>query len=235
MPPYHVYDASAPTSACVPLMLLPAKSLSKSPCTASTSSLNENLHLQQEVLNINVDPGYRNPAYQDENQGSPSSYRQRHVQPPVHIVPSHPEHSELTSPSRSLPKHIIQISTTMDGVFDSKESADSGISKGSMIHQSSNEDREDSYSDGSPHNQADLMKGRSLLDATARRNIFYQESIKNRTKLADFAADDDKNRAAENNTHTVIVHRSSTPCEDLAIKGQLDTSRSNSPICYNPS
>ena len=223
--PYSAYESSAPTSACVPpSVLLPTKKLSRPLSVASSSSSDKSVSRWEDYHNKNSMPGFRNPAFQDEISDDDIVNEMLILNKSPYLQSGH---TELISPSKALPKHIIQSPTTKGGVFDSKESADSGISKGSMIHQNSNEEARDDYcsspnSDGSPINQADLMEGRSALDATTRRRIFHQESTKNRTNTIQL---DDKQK--ESADIIVIVHRSSDGNDEIHNQSDKESSASS--------
>ncbi len=175
-------------------------------------------------------PGYRNPAFLEEYRGG-SGHLQLLSKAPdklpddgfrCHVTEGPGVRPTTLNMSKILPKHLVQSSTALSaagpggGVFDSKESADSGISKGSMAPQSSTEDSAPATgSDGNSqymYNQSELMAGRSQLNATIRRQIYHQESVKNRTN-----PDVNVNQntpGAENRTAQmspmVIVHRSNS-------------------------
>ncbi len=162
-------------------------------------------------------PGFRNPAF--EGDGSRREYG-------TLILPDgsgasmqkFQDESEVSvGLSKALPRHLVGSVTNLSpgggggGVFDSKESADSGISKGSGLPQSSTEDS-GAPSGGSAEppaaeNRLQLMKGRAQLDASARRRIFHQESIKNRTNVS-MAPPPTKAESRIGDSALVLVHSS---------------------------
>ena len=129
-----------PSSACVPSVLLPAKNLSRSSSMVSSSSSVEGYSgWRDHVQNRKTKPGFINPVFYDDGQNKVDSIQLEPIRP-IHKPPkSFPEDLQHDIPNKALPKYLVQYSVTKEGVFDSKESADSGISKGSMVHQSSNE------------------------------------------------------------------------------------------------
>ena len=225
--PYPAFVSSAPSSACVSSVLLPAKNLSRSSSIASSSSSVEGYSgWRDHVQNRKTKPGFINPVFYDDGQNKVDSIQLEPIRP-IHKPPkSFPEDLQHDIPNKALPKYLVQYSVTKEGVFDSKESADSGISKGSMVHQSSNEENRDDYysspnSDRSSVNQMDLMQGRSALDASTRRRIFHQESVKNRAK-AIVHLPDESYAQTTGNSPMVIVHRTNSGNENLRTKSPLD-------------
>ena len=215
--PVHVSDVDpyptcvAPSSACIPSMLLPDKKLSQS------KNVNKRRAERPDNLPRGIKPGFMNPAFNGDFQSGMDSIELEPIGSKSIAPTTSPDDLQYTSPSKALPKYLTQLK--MDGAFDSKESADSGISKGSMVHQSSNEDnRDECYS--SPNSerssvvQVDLMQGRSALDASERRRIFHQESIKNRSKVVT-KTPNENNRPAVECSPVVIVHSESSANEDL--------------------
>ena len=219
--PYPAFVSSAPSSACVPSVLLPAKNLSRSSSTASSSSSVEGKpKLRDHIKNRKIKPGFMNPAFYYDGQNKVDNIQLetiRSKRKPPKYSPEDLQH--IIIPNKALPKYLVHYSGTKEGVFDSKESADSGISKGSMVHQSSNEENRDEYysspnSEGSSVNQMDLMQGRSALDASTRRRIFQQESRRNRAKAVVHLPDESYVAIAENSP-LVIVHGTDTKNENL--------------------
>ena len=218
--PYPAFVSSAPSSACVPSMLLPAKNLSRSSSTASSSSSAEGKpKFRDHIKKRNIKPGFMNPAFYDDGQNKVDGIQLEPIRSKHKPPKSFPEDLQHVIPNKALPKYLVHYSGTKEGVFDSKESADSGISKGSMVHQSSNEENRDEYyslpnSEGSSVNQMDLMQGRSALDASTRRKIFHQESLKNRAKAGVHLPDESYVAIAENSP-LVIVRGTDSENENL--------------------